>query len=77
MEPSKVRYSTLLAQREGGPLAGHTSAAYLDGWCDEHGNRFGTNKHTDESVIVRWDDKRQVWLEVDAAALYRARCEDA
>lgn len=74
---AKVTYATLMAQREGGPLAGMTSTAYLDGAHDGKGHYFGTNKHTDESVMVRWDDKSERWLEVDGIALYRSEKESA
>jgi hypothetical protein len=51
--PMKVTYEL---------LNGGTSTAYLDTKLAE-GKYSGTNKHTDEKVVVFWSDDNDKWLE--------------
>ena len=58
-------------------LGEYETSAYLDEWDGPHGLRSGTHQHSDEPVLVKWDERRQLWQEVDPVALIKSILEMA
>lgn len=74
----KVGYWTTYV-RDGVPLPRETTA-YLHGELEDD-IYWGTNKHTDEPIVVRWDEALMRYVEVperndEAAALDAARARE-
>ena len=60
-EPYDAKMSYRLVDRR------YTSTLYADEWCWVDGEPqivCGTNKHTDEPVMVEWSDEFDGWVEV-------------